>query len=151
MSGDILDSIDGALFDFEVSKDAMRWSPPEEQPPRIVGPGGQAYVINSGELRRIGTAGRIEIQIDTRSFNEQMAEVGRQLNRFGQQMGDALNTMFEPLRKFSATLAKRAHMREPGSHGHCRTCHPEQAPRPLAVNGHEYRRRQRARQRRKRG
>lgn len=38
----------------------------------------------------------------------------------------------------------------PGSHSHCRTCHPEMAPRPLAVNGDDYRRRQLARTRRRR-
>jgi hypothetical protein len=37
-----------------------------------------------------------------------------------------------------------------GSYSRCRTCHPEQAPRPLAVDGREYHRRQRARQRRRR-
>lgn len=38
----------------------------------------------------------------------------------------------------------------PDSYSHCRACHPEQAPRPLAVDGHEYHRRQLARVRRKR-
>jgi hypothetical protein len=37
----------------------------------------------------------------------------------------------------------------PKFHRHCPTCHPEMAPRPLAVNGREYHRRQRARTRRK--
>lgn len=36
----------------------------------------------------------------------------------------------------------------PASHGHCLACHPEQAPAPLAVNGGEYARRRKARQRR---
>ena len=35
-------------------------------------------------------------------------------------------------------------------HGHCKTCYPEQGPRPLAVNGHEYHRRHRNRVRRNR-
>jgi len=39
--------------------------------------------------------------------------------------------------------------RRPRRHGHCRTCHPEQDRRPLAVDGHGYHRRQRARQRRR--
>jgi hypothetical protein len=38
----------------------------------------------------------------------------------------------------------------PASHGHCKACHPEQAPATAAVNGHEYARRRKARQRRSR-
>jgi hypothetical protein len=37
----------------------------------------------------------------------------------------------------------------PRKHGHCPTCHPEMDVRPLAVNGHDYHRRRKARQRRK--
>jgi hypothetical protein len=33
--------------------------------------------------------------------------------------------------------------------GHCRICHPEMAPRPLAVDGRAYHQRRQARQRRK--
>jgi hypothetical protein len=36
-----------------------------------------------------------------------------------------------------------------GSQSHCRACHPEQDRRPLAVDGHDYRRRQLNRQKRK--
>lgn len=39
----------------------------------------------------------------------------------------------------------------PERHHRCDTCHPEMTPRPLAINGHEYHRRQRARTRRKQG
>jgi len=42
----------------------------------------------------------------------------------------------------------RAH--RPRKHGHCPTCHPDMDRRPLAVDGHEYNRRRKARQRRKR-
>jgi hypothetical protein len=38
----------------------------------------------------------------------------------------------------------------PGRHGHCLTCHPEMDVHPLAINGHDYHRRQMARQKRKR-
>jgi len=38
----------------------------------------------------------------------------------------------------------------PRRHGHCPTCHPEQDRRPLAVNGHEYNRRRKARMRKRR-
>lgn len=128
MAGDILDAIDGALLDWETSQDAMRWTPAEKRPVRADD----------------AMAALARTAID-------MSGIVRGFQQMGEAMGRALYEMFAPLRKLSATLATIAHMQEPGSHGHCRTCHPEQAPRPLAVNGHEYRRRQRARQRRKRG
>jgi hypothetical protein len=37
----------------------------------------------------------------------------------------------------------------PGGHGHCRTCHPEQDRRPLAVGGREHRQRKMNRRRRR--
>lgn len=49
--------------------------------------------------------------------------------------------------EYDAGLAVTA--ARPESHGHCRACHPEQVPKPLAVNGHDYQRRRKARQRRK--
>ncbi len=49
-------------------------------------------------------------------------------------------------------LAIHHHDRQlrPRRHRHCRTCHPEQAPKQLVVDRREYHRRQLARQRRKR-
>ena len=131
MSGDIIDTIDGALRDYETSNDAMRWQPPEDrtaEPPRVAVPAPIAI-----DMSRIDMSGFV-----------------RGIEQMGEAMGRALNDAFAPLRKLTAAVAVIAHMQEPGSHGHCRTCHPEQAPQPLAVNGHDYRRRQRARVRRKR-
>lgn len=54
------------------------------------------------------------------------------------------------IRLVRAAKRMRHEKNHPGSHSHCRLCHPEQAPRPLKVNGREYRRRQLARQRRRR-
>jgi hypothetical protein len=55
---------------------------------------------------------------------------------------------------FSAELERLIHRLDqlmfPRKHRRCRTCHPRSVSRPLAVNGHEYHRRQRARTRRKR-
>ena len=49
-------------------------------------------------------------------------------------------------------LAIRDHdrWRRPRRHRHCKACHPGRDRRPLAVDGHEYARRRKARQRRKR-
>ena len=44
----------------------------------------------------------------------------------------------------------RHSQRHEGKFARCRACHPEQDRRPLAVNGHDYRKRQLARQRRRR-
>lgn len=40
--------------------------------------------------------------------------------------------------------------RQPRGHRRCPSCHPEMAPRPLAVNGDDYRRRQLNRAKRRR-
>jgi hypothetical protein len=76
--------------------------------------------------------------------------------------GDRLGAAFAMLERFEdrsradhRAMIRRAiyyHLphHDPDGCGHCKTCHPEQAPRPLAVDGREYRRRQRARQRRRR-
>lgn len=153
---DILDTIDGALFDFATSKDAMRWQPPEdrepEAPPVEIGSGRIFAAGGDGEWTDIGyTGGGISFQLDTEAINEQIAALGRWIGGFARQMTVAINDGLEPFRKYAATVAMIAHVQQPGSHGHCRVCHPEQAPRPLAVDGHEYARRRKARQRRKRG
>lgn len=45
MSGDILDSIDGALRDWETSGDAMRWRPPEDRGVTINTHPGDEWVV----------------------------------------------------------------------------------------------------------
>ena len=55
----------------------------------------------------------------------------------------------EALAKVYRALHDVDRQQRPHRHGHCPTCHPEQDRRPLAVDGHGYHRRQRARQRRR--
>lgn len=66
---------------------------------------------------------------------------------FGRIVADA----FRPLFDYLARMAHGIHrMLFPSRHRRCWTCHPERKPKPLAVNGNEYQRRQRARRRRRR-
>lgn len=65
--------------------------------------------------------------------------------------GEALITAWAPVLR---SLAKSCHdlsaaMDPRGHRRHCRACYPRGNPRPLAVTGHEYQRRRKARQRRK--
>jgi hypothetical protein len=80
MTRDILDAIDGAVHDWEVSSDAMRWSPdPPKSPPM---PRPQRYA-------------RVNIRIDTSVF---AAELRR--------MFDAVAAMAPALERIGRALAK---------------------------------------------
>ena len=70
-----------------------------------------------------------------------------------QMIGEALAEALTPILRAAAVAAHDFHAAwRPRGHRRCVTCHPGRKPKPLAVNGHEYRRRQLARQkRRKRG
>ena len=58
-----------------------------------------------------------------------------------------IRQMIRLIRAGKRLAHRRAH---PGSYSRCRICHPEQAPGPLAVNGHRYHRRQLNRVKRRR-
>jgi hypothetical protein len=81
-----------------------------------------------------------------RLLEEKAREWARSLQALGEAIGKALipvlRAMTESFHALSAALMPREHRR-------CVTCHPGRKPKPLAVNGHEYRRRQL--NRRKRG
>jgi hypothetical protein len=64
------------------------------------------------------------------------------LERFG-DMGRA-----EHLARVRQAVHGHHRRRHPRKHNRCRTCHPEQYPRPLAVDGREYQRRLRSRRKR---
>ena len=68
-----------------------------------------------------------------------------------QMLGEAMAAALTPvLRSMTVAFHDLGAALEPRRHrGRCRSCNPRGNPRPLAVNGHEYRRRQKNRQRRK--
>jgi hypothetical protein len=126
----ILDSIDGALRDFETSKDAMRWLPEDKRPdgPASDGiPGGAAPVA-------------VAVTVDAEEF-------ARALNDFAEIMARVLRPAVEDTARLFHAISAAFF---PDQHLRCHTCHPARRPKPLAVDGHEYRRRMKARQRRRR-
>ncbi len=115
----ILDAIDGALHDYAVSTDAMRWAPEESR------------TASAPSLDDIGA-------------------IFRRLTEDWQRMAEAMRPVVEAHAK---ACAKFTHSIDrglwPDRHRRCVTCQPWRKPKPLAVNGHEYQRRLRARRRRR--
>ena len=138
----ILDSIDGALYDFETSKDAMRWVPEDERHagnrPAAVSPwhdlAGAALVLNSP------SATALMLTVDADEFNQALNELAAAVTRAFRPVIEDTVKAFHGL---SAVLSPELHRK-------CWTCHPKRKPKPLAVDGHEYQRRLRARRKRKR-
>lgn len=63
----------------------------------------------------------------------------------------AVSRAFKPVLDYVARLLHDVHrVFFPKRHGRCWTCHPWRKPKPLAVDGHAYQRRMRARRRRRR-
>lgn len=80
------------------------------------------------------------VTIDTEEFT-------RSLNEFGEAVIRAFRPVIEDTaRQFHALSAALF----PVQHRRCATCPPGRKPKPLAVNGHEYQRRLKARRRRRR-
>lgn len=152
-----LAAIDGALDDWGTSGDAMRWTP---DPGRVICDGGRPLwperwnVWRRGDwsyrVTAIGAAAlppsvNVEFRFDVEPFNQAMAAAGRALAVFGHDLSIATAKAF----------GVPPHLLGIGGHersrvARCRRCNPAGNPFPLAVNGREYRRRQRARRRRSR-
>lgn len=128
----VLDSIDGALRDFEVSNDAMRWTP--NPPP----------VVKRDETQQV----YLEAY---RVFNaEALAEFGRRMNAMFIQFTQAVGAMSVPLAKMAAVVAHAQAAQDRRHRIRCRTCNPAGNP-PPTPGGAEYHRRMKARARRRRG
>lgn len=125
MTADILAAIDGSLRDYETSRDAMRWNPglSEAREPAAV-PAPDPLIIPPG-------GGTFPVGADIFADVSGITEVFRRIAAMLEQFGHDHRTRRDRIR--------------------CRECHPQGNPGPLAVNGHEYRRRQRARARRRHG
>jgi hypothetical protein len=162
----ILDSIDGALRDCTVSGDAMRWVPEggrEASPKQAasvpwIDLRGSAVVLSRPLAVRPGAfpggpdpAARVPLLAPAAisgSFSGPLyPQAGDALAEFGRAMGD----LFRPLLDWAAKMVHEFHLLFfPGEHKRCVTCRPSRKPKPLAVDGHEYQRRLRARRRRRR-
>ena len=161
MSGadSVLDVIDGALKDW-TSADAMRWRPAAPGPAReplpltlvslapalsTAGPEGPWVPLGSFE------DGTLRVRPATPPAPVDLAAFFREL---GEQLAGLCRDIMRALMPACRDLARQFHAVSaalyPARHRRCLTCHPERKPKPLAVDGHEYHRRQRARQRRRR-
>jgi hypothetical protein len=137
----VLDSIDGALRDFETSTDAMRWVPEGERLAAVMpdAPPGP-WIPLDGATWIAPVPASVPVFVD-------VAEFSRSVNALAEAVNRALRPVFEDTaRQFHALSAALY----PQRHRRCGTCHPSRKPKPLAVDGHEYQRRLRARRRRKR-
>jgi hypothetical protein len=125
----ILDSIDGALRDYETGADAMRWVPGDRRELRPASPAARAGIV------------LVPVPVDT-------GELHRALNELGGMLARALCPGIEGAAKVFHDLGAALY---PSLHRRCLTCHPGRKPKPLTVDGHEYQRRLAARRRRRHG
>lgn len=117
--------INGALRDYETSSDAMRWSP---DPERVAPDPALPMVFVDFDLGPL-----------VRGF-QQMSEA------LARAVIPAFHAAIEPVRQMAHAVDAGWYPRQ---HIRCHQCHPMANPKPLAVNGAQYRRRQKARKRRR--
>lgn len=137
---DVLDVIDGVLRDYETSSDAMRWVPG-----CVICDGGKPLQIGRTPAAVLHDLGLVFA--GERAANS-MAGLGEQFRALGQTLTaawlPAIKAAGEMAHSFDLALRPAWHLRE------CARCRPVTSPRPLCIDGHEYRRRQRSRRRRRR-
>jgi hypothetical protein len=84
---------------------------------------------------------------------DEVADFGRSMQAFAAAMNPVIRQWAEGFRKISAVMSPLAHaFAGPYDRKHrarCRYCTPDANQGPLCIDGHEYRRRQRARRRRR--
>jgi hypothetical protein len=170
------ETLDGYIaWDPHTSPDAMRWRPDGPAKPRGYSPG-RAYLAPAGaladgpdawtELGHVADGGFVHEERD-------QADHAEAVRRFNDQLTVTVRVNFDAMRAAFASLAgavKRAGVvfGEVARRNHptvarlqygedyrrhrraCRICNPAGNPKPLKVNGAEYRRRTRARRRRNR-
>lgn len=86
----------------------------------------------------------MQVTVDVSGFVDGMRQMCEAIARLGEVCAKAMR----PIGLLAALCIGR-HER-PRGRARCRRCNPHGNPGPLAVNGHEYSRRRKARQRRKR-
>lgn len=145
MSADgTLDLIDGALRDYELSSDAMRW-----QPDRAVCDG-TGYTRGGasrteGRIRLQGMTASLVIYDEVTTFTTGMQAAGQAF----QALARGFQSLSGVQLTVTGTISHNIHrIYWPRQHIRCTECHPDANPRPLAINGAQYRRKQKARRRR---
>ena len=141
------------------SPDAMHWSPDKPEP--VICHGARPLMPERWSTWRHGTYS-LRVTADTSEFLAQLEAVSRAVTQLAaawaaeivpgmQQAAKAMAAAIASIYDYSwvdgtlhwhAADAPRRVLRR------CRACHPEAFTEPLAIDGHAYRRRQRARQRR---
>ena len=127
----ILDTIDGALRDYEASGDAMRWVPEEK---RQATPETQPF---AGQISMDGS-NWWPVSYDRTALNPVITIDASQFQAAMRQVGETLAELMRPLVEFCKSMAPIA-----------ATLNEVQAERVSAMH-REYRRRSNARQRRRR-
>jgi hypothetical protein len=137
----ILDSIDGALRDFETSTDAMRWVPEDERKSVAAQRSAASAAARSGEWIALGypvTDGRLPLggDMDLAPLVRVIEQIAVGVRRFFDDVGTAI----APLVRVLAAAAQANARLEQRRHGGGK----------LAVDGRAYQRRLRSRRRRRR-
>lgn len=153
----VLDSIDGAIRDYETSSDAMRWRPGGEREAEPAPPRSPWFDLSGATIvlnRPLATAPDVRQTTPLLSPSAFTGSVSGPLYPQACEdlaaFGRALAETFRPLVEWASRMVHDLHLLFfPSGHRRCLTCHPERKPKPLAVNGHEYQRRLRARRRRR--
>lgn len=102
----ILDTIDGALRDCEVSSDAMRWtpSPPSASPE----PGGVIFELPNGyRPARAWQPVDIALSIDTSQFEAAFRQIGEAVSRFARSCAEAVKSMAPIVEAVNGARAER--------------------------------------------
>lgn len=141
-SGDILDTIDGTLRDFEVGVDAMRWNPePAARTLRCSGPGrlfwNGRYIGDTADL--VFSFGTTAVAREVREQAE--AEYERMVAPRPTVASFTFQVISDVMHNFHVALALFS--------PRCHYCNPRANP-PRSRYGAAYRQRQKARRRRRR-
>lgn len=140
MSTDIISSIDDTLAGYEgaviaAGGDMMRWSPQ-----RVICDSGKPLAV---ERKPVALIKSISVTVDTGQFDAAIRAMARAFAEFSASIRKSAPAITR-LAHLIATADDRKHR------ARCRTCNPHGNPEPLAIDGREYNRRRKARQRRKR-
>jgi hypothetical protein len=152
----VLEAIDACLGD-SLSPDAMRWAPgepdPTEQPAYT--PGG---VVWAGDALRWATtlSSPHEVFVTAGAHTLALERAATALSEFAGEVQSAAQSAlgafgkaFAPFFTTTQAALHRAAHRDDRAHSRrCPTCNPRGFPKPLPINGYEYHRRQRRRNRR---
>lgn len=171
----VLAAIDACLDDYAVSDEAMRWAPDEPDPTPesdsltgqmarfleerldlpVYGPGGVAW--SGGALRWATTLSPArEVFVTAGEYTLALERAATALSEFAGEVQSAAQSALGAFGKAfapfftttQAALHRAAHRDDRVHYRRCPTCNPRGFAKPLPINGYEYHRRQRRRNRR---